>query len=73
MDASIASNRRPPWNKGKLVGQKASLKVKDIWAIRVRLQIRRGRGRTRPAWCEQRKASFSGSTTLCPRDSDSRR
>jgi hypothetical protein len=39
MDASIASNRRSPWNKGKLVGQKASLKVKDIWAIRVRLQI----------------------------------
>ena len=28
-----------PWNKGKLVGQKAPLKLKDIWAIRVRLQI----------------------------------
>jgi len=27
------------WNKGKLVGQKAPLKVKDVWAIRVRLQI----------------------------------
>jgi len=27
------------WNKGKLVGQKALLKLKDIWAIRVRLQI----------------------------------
>src|SRR5262249_18108844 len=26
-------------NKGKLVGQKAPLKLKDIWAIRVRLQI----------------------------------
>ena len=33
-----------PWNKGKLVGQKAPLKVKDTWAIRVRLQIH---GRTR--------------------------
>jgi integrase len=32
---------RPPWNKGKLVGQKAPLKLKDIWAIRVRLQIGR--------------------------------
>jgi hypothetical protein len=28
-----------PWNKGKLVGQKAPLKLKEIWAIRVRLQI----------------------------------
>jgi hypothetical protein len=26
--------RREPWNKGKLVGQKAPLKLKDIWAIR---------------------------------------
>jgi integrase len=30
-----------PWNKGKLVGQKAPLKLKEIWAIRVRLQIYR--------------------------------
>lgn len=28
-----------PWNKGKIVGQKAPLKLKDIWAIRVRLQL----------------------------------
>ena len=28
-----------PWNKGKLVGQKAPFKLKDIWALRVRLQI----------------------------------
>jgi hypothetical protein len=28
-----------PWNKGKLIGQKAPLKLKEIWAIRVRLQI----------------------------------
>ena len=31
---------REPWNKGKLVGQKTPLKLKDIGAIRVRLQIR---------------------------------
>ncbi|MCZ2496124.1 tyrosine-type recombinase/integrase [Xylophilus sp. Kf1] len=37
VDLNIA---RLPWNKGKLVGQKAPLKVKDIWAIRVRLQLR---------------------------------
>jgi integrase len=28
-----------PWNKGKLVGQKRPLKLKEIWAIRVRLQV----------------------------------
>ena len=29
---------RKPWNKGKLVGQKPPLKLKDIWAIRIHLQ-----------------------------------
>jgi integrase len=28
-----------PWNKGKIVGQKAPFKVKEIWALRVRLQM----------------------------------
>ena len=28
-----------PWNKGKLVGQKSPLKLKDIWAIRIHLQL----------------------------------
>ena len=28
-----------PWNKGKLIGQKPPLKLKEIWAIRTRLQI----------------------------------
>lgn len=32
------SKQREPWNKGKLVGQKAPLKPKDIWAIRIHLQ-----------------------------------
>ena len=27
------------WNKGKLVGKKASLRISEIWAIRVRLEI----------------------------------
>ncbi len=31
--------RKAPWNKGKLVGQKPPLKLKEIWAIRIRLQI----------------------------------
>jgi len=30
---------RVPWNKGKLVGQKAPLRISEIWAIRVRLEI----------------------------------
>ena len=33
-----SSEHREPWNKGKLVGQKAPLKPKDIWAIRIHLQ-----------------------------------
>ena len=28
-----------PWNKSKIVGQKAPFKLKDIWAIGVRLQL----------------------------------
>lgn len=32
------SPRRTPWNKGKITGQKAPLKLKEIWAIRFRLQ-----------------------------------
>jgi hypothetical protein len=34
-----ASQLHEPWNKGKLVGQKSPLKLKEIWAIRIRLQI----------------------------------
>ena len=34
-----ATSIRAPWNKGKLVGQKAPFKLKEIWAIRVRLQV----------------------------------
>jgi site-specific recombinase XerC len=30
---------RIPWNKGKLTGQKPPLKLKEIWAIRTRLQM----------------------------------
>lgn len=39
METTTTVVRRVPWNKGKLVGQNAPIKVKDIWAIRVRLQI----------------------------------
>jgi integrase len=36
---TIATNAPQPWNKGKLVGQKAPFRLRDIWAIRVRLQL----------------------------------
>ena len=32
-------NDHTPWNKGKIVGQKAPLKLKDVWAIRTRLEM----------------------------------
>lgn len=32
------SHSHEPWNKGKLIGRKAPLKLKDIWAIRFHLQ-----------------------------------
>ncbi len=41
MEHTQAAARREPWNKGKIVGQKAPFKVKDIWALRVRLQMER--------------------------------
>lgn len=37
-----ASTNFIPWNKGKIVGRKAPLRLRDIWAIRVRLQLRNG-------------------------------
>jgi len=39
METQLPVATKVPWNKGKLVGQKAPLKLRDIWAIRVRLQI----------------------------------
>jgi len=35
----LATKQHTPWNKGKLTGQKAPLRLCDIWAIRVRLQL----------------------------------
>lgn len=36
---NVETQRREPWNKGKLVGQKSPSKLKEIWAIRIRLQL----------------------------------
>src|SRR5215210_2163116 len=35
----VTSQSAGPWNKGRLIGQKAPLKLKEIWAIRTRLQL----------------------------------
>jgi len=39
MDEAVVRPHPEPWNKGKLVGQKAPFKLKEIWAIRIRLQL----------------------------------
>jgi len=39
IDAAEISSHRAPWNKGRLIGQKRPLKPKEVWAIRVRLQL----------------------------------
>ena len=42
LDSNLPSvPRRDPWNKGRLLGQKRPLKPKDVWSIRVRLQMER--------------------------------
>jgi hypothetical protein len=38
------ASRRPPWNKGKLIGAKPPLRPKHVWSIRTKLQVE---GRTR--------------------------
>lgn len=42
METNVTPVHREPWNKGKIVGQKAPFKVKDIWALRIRLQAGTG-------------------------------
>jgi hypothetical protein len=37
-------SRRPPWNKGKLIGPKPPLRLSHVWSIRAKLQFE---GRTR--------------------------
>jgi len=40
MNSTVSKiEKRGPWNKGRLVGQKLPLKLREIWAIRIRLQL----------------------------------
>ena len=52
MSTEIKTNNgaRVAWNQGRLVGQKRPLRPKEVWAIRVRLQLKR---------CERDLAMFN--------------
>lgn len=39
MESTCNRKSNAPWNKGKIVGQKTPFKLKEIWAIRIRLQL----------------------------------
>lgn len=39
MESVLRKHNVQSLNKGKLVGQKAPLKLKGIWAIRIRLEL----------------------------------
>ncbi len=39
LENQVVPTGRDPWNKGKLVGQKPPLKLQEVWAIRIRLQL----------------------------------
>ena len=35
--------KQQPWNKGRLIGQRPPLKLHEVWAIRIRLQLSKGK------------------------------
>jgi integrase len=37
--ASLRTQHREPWNKGKLIGAKPPLRSKHVWSIRTKLQV----------------------------------
>ena len=37
--ATTVAYHPTPWNKGKLIGQKPPLKLREIWALRTRLEM----------------------------------
>ena len=38
-NSGALKSTKEPWNKGKLMGQKPPLKLKEVWEIRIRLQL----------------------------------
>lgn len=41
MDLPLIVKASTPWNRGKLIGQKLPLKLREIWAIRIRIQLKK--------------------------------
>jgi len=39
MQDAVPARASTPWNKGRLIGQKRPLRLREVWAIRVRLQL----------------------------------
>jgi len=36
---NVTQSNATPWNKGKSIGQKRPLRLKEVWAIRARLEL----------------------------------
>jgi hypothetical protein len=53
--------KRAPWNKGRLIGQKRPLKPKDVWAIRVRLQLQ---GQKRGLACSTSRSTANSEVAI---------
>ena len=34
-----AAATKVPWNKGKMIGSKPPLRIKNVWSIRTKLQV----------------------------------
>lgn len=61
-EVPVAAAQQVPWNKGKLVGQKPPLRLKEIWAIRIRLQLAKKPGNWRCTILRS-TASFAAATS----------
>src|ERR1700719_405662 len=69
MDEAVVRPHPEPWNKGKLVGQKAPFKLKEIWAIRVKAPAvsQSARSRAIRPWYRQQAARLRSRQAEGPR------
>ena len=67
MGSGANAAHREPWTKGKIIGQKVPFKPKDIWALRVRLQME-GRLRELALSTLESTVSCAAATNLKVRD-----
>ena len=55
---------KAPWNKGKMIGSKPPLRIKNVWSIRTKLQVD---GRLRDlAMFNWRSTASCGAATSSP-------